>query len=196
MEKLIDEYQKKSAAYKWMHEQEARKYYRYTKFFNISSIIITTSSATITPYFSGEANSLTNTILFKTIVPIILYLVAIFNGLQEYLKVEKIAEKHSISAENYGNLYDKIKETMSFETNTTEDPDLLKDFCKYVCREYKNIKSSSPNVSQKTIDSFESRIGKISEPEDISTVLVASSDSMSESQRIKYELQRYMVNNF
>lgn len=150
IEKILIEQKNKCGAYKWMHELECDHLSKINKTMNITNIAIVSISAT--------ASIITNDLEFKghfainIIYPIMLYITTVISSLQHFLNYEKLSEKHRTASIRYTALYNNIKRVLSLDENQRQEANT---YFEWVNKEYDNIFSSSPDISQTTILKFE-----------------------------------------
>ena len=106
-EKLIISIGENSASYKWMHERCSN----YNKrIYNITSIFLIILSSTLSAEtFIPDKNSNLGLIITKQII---VYLITVISILQNFLKSEEFAEKHSTAAGEFSKLYHDIQQQM------------------------------------------------------------------------------------
>lgn len=223
IENILTEQQNKCAAYKWMHEFECDILSNRNKWLNIINIIIVSFSATgsiITNDLYFNDNRSLN--IFNIIYPVFLYITTVISSLQHFLNYQKEAEKHRTASIRYTALYNNIKRMLILDTVQRQQ---VNNYFTWVNKEYDNIFSSSPDISSSTINKFKLNFnteislktdntnGKIPE-------IVISNDfdlnvnknendndnndedfvnvnhDVSETEKLKYELDRFMVYSY
>ena len=187
----------------WLQQFECAKYSLYNKIINITSIVVTS--------FTATSSVVVNTIDNKT-VPIIkviqtgnvilLYTASMLTALQHFLDYEKKAESHRTSSVRFNNLANNIKRTLVLDT---DDKKILEDYYKFALNEYDTISGSSPDISFKSLNSFKKSFGV--ELKTLDNVVLSSdpiyirSDSIisktdSKEESIRYEIDRFLVNSY
>ena len=106
-EKLIISIGENSASYKWMHERCSN----YNKrIYNITSIILIILSSTLSAGTFIPDN--TSNLGFNITKQLIVYLITVISILQNFLKSEEYAEKHTTAAGEFNKLYHDIQQQM------------------------------------------------------------------------------------
>ncbi len=201
--KQLEEYQNKCGGYSWMHEKECKRLTRNNKILNITSIALVSFTATgsiVSDNFREaflDANRMAFRIL-NIVYIILLYFSAFLNSLSQYFNYEKEAEKHRTSGIRYTALYNNIKRNLAVDL---ESPRIDQEYFLWSTKEYDSIFSSSPDISSKIIKDFEKNFVKeIFEDK----IYIMKNDGIVDesfiqamnSEKFKYELERFMVNNY
>ncbi len=213
-EEILSEQKQKCIGYKWMHEEETEKYSTRNKWFNIVSIIVVSATATSTSITgTAEVNNIGDMYISITriIYPIILYLTAILNSLQHFLNYEKLAEQHRTSSLRYNLLYNNINRMLALEPQQRQ---LVNDYFTWCNKEYDNLFQSSPDISKNTVDLFNKefktslvnhvKLNCNNKNDCTDTVVIMDNVNTNtnttintlETERIKYDLDRFMVNSY
>lgn len=218
LEKALLKHKKNCLAYKWMHEQECFRYYKRNKILNIISIIVT--------FIVGLTSIITDNLLidlhldeFKFIInsiitPFFLFMVSFINGIQQNSKFEQQAEHHNLANIRYNALYSNIDRMLTINKEDRQEP---VDYFKWVNDQYDNLGLSSPIICTKIKEQFIKKFGCTLEQIDldnynkdnvnIQTDSVINIDTLQdkgknnnhlnlETERSKYELERFMMESF
>lgn len=216
IEEILIQQQNKCAAYKWLHEADCNILSKRNKFLSITTIMIVSFSATVSTITADIGNKESKLIMYIQIIyPIFLYLSAIISSLQQFLNYEKEAEKHRTSSIRYTALYNNIKRMLTLEPEQRQH---VYNYFTWVNKEYDNIFTSSPSILSSTVNIFEKKFktdfsslkndiennDKIFEneaEESHSEIIIMneienSTPIETETERLKYELDRFMINSY
>ena len=160
-EKLIISIGENSASYKWMHERCSN----YNKrIYNITSIFLIILSSTLSAEtFIPDKNSNLGLSITKQII---VYLITVISILQNFLKSEEFAEKHSTAAGEFSKLYHDIQQQMcrfrrdrydaskyvsncltKYDSLIITHPDINKWVIRNFKRTFKNSNISVPDIT-------------------------------------------------
>lgn len=201
LENVLLEQKHKCSSYKWIHEEENKKYKTRNTYLNIITIVFVSSTATASSIAAtvdiSEYRMYNN--IINILFPIILYITAILNSIQEFLKYEKQSEKHKLAAIRYTALYNNINRMLSLEPSQRQSPT---DYFLWATKEYDNINSSSPSISRNISSKYEKKFGLISsiincnnDEKDMNIVKI-DNYTIDQSERFKYEAERFVLNSF
>ena len=145
-EKLIISIGENSAAYKWMHERCSN----YNKrIYNITSIFLIILSSTLSAEtFIPDKNSNLGLSITKQII---VYLITVISILQNFLKSEEFAEKHSTAAGEFSKLYHDIQQQMCRFRRDRYDASKYVSNC---LTKYDSLIITHPDINKWVISNF------------------------------------------
>lgn len=203
VEKILIKQYNKCAAYKWMHDYDSDSITSRNKILNIVSILLVSVSATssiATNNFSND-NKWISTI--NIIYPILLYLSTVISSIQHFLNYEKEAEKHFTASIRYNALYNNIVRMLALEVSQRQQAD---DYFNWATKEYDNIFSSSPDISDTAQEKFKKQfninfndefsLNNTKDERVVEVLELKDSKPLTDSEKLKYELDRFMVNSY
>ncbi len=209
VEAVLLEQQKNCAVYKWIHERDSSILQKRNTYISITTIIIVSLSATVSTFTANISPS--DNLYYLTVVRIInsviLYISAVLSALQQFLKYEKEAEKHKATSTKYTALYNNIKRMLSLDPSERQN---VANYFTWVNKEYDSILNGSPDVLSGSVEEFYKIFGvnfteetgedikvNINNMEDI---IEGNDEEVSEIQnetnRLRYELERYVQNSY
>lgn len=202
--KHLDEYKERITVSKWLHDNEVKRYAFFNNLFNVSSIVITSLSASLSAITGQNTYNREFASVIGIINPIMLSVIATFNGIQHFFSLEKIVENHRTVSTKYLNLYNKIKETSLEDDQQSNE---IKDFCKFVTTEFENIKNGAPHISTSSIQLLKKHNSKLvtyvaNTVDSQSEIKIEIEDNKSKDNEVqidtikKFNLDRYMIHNF
>lgn len=145
-EKLIISIGENSASYKWMHERCSN----YNKrIYNITSIFLIILSSTLSAEtFIPDKNSNLGLSITKQII---VYLITVISILQNFLKSEEFAEKHSTAAGEFSKLYHDIQQQMCRFRRDRYDASKYVSNC---LTKYDSLIITHPDINKWVISNF------------------------------------------
>ncbi len=194
VEKILIKQYNKCAAYKWMHDYDSDHISIRNKRLNILSILLVSISATTSLVTNNSIMHHTLTVIINITYPVLLYISTVISSLQHFLNYEKEAEKHRTASIRYNALYNNVVRMLALEVSQRQQ---VNDYFNWATKEYDNIFSSSPDISDKAKEEFKKQFNVNIEEETVEVVtLKDTTKPLSESEKIKYELERFMVNSY
>jgi hypothetical protein len=200
IETALLDYQIKCSQSSWLQNFECARYSLYNKIINITSIIITSVTATTSVIINSfENKNGTEFKVVETTMTILLYFTAILTSLQHFLDYEKKTETHRTSSVRFNNLANNIKRTLVLDT---EDQKTLEEYFKWVSGEYDNISGASPTLSLSSLNEFKKNFGM--EIKTLDNMVLSnelnlgdsSTNSETKEAAIRYEIDRFLVNSY
>lgn len=207
VEQILTNQYNKCASYKWMHDYDCDNISRRNKNLNIISILLVSISATTSLATNNtlQNNSWVNVI--NVIYPILLYISTVISSLQHFLNYEKEAEKHRTASIRYNALYNNVVRMLALDISERQE---VNDYFNWATKEYDNIFSSSPDISDTSKEKFKKEFNV--NYEDFKTVKqnktvinvekedeilsLQTSKTLTEPEKLKYELDRFMINSY
>lgn len=145
-EKIIISIGENAASYKWMHEQCAFYHKSIHNFISILMIVLTTSLSAEITIISSNNNETLN--IIKQLVTYILTTVTV---LQNFLKSQKLSEKHLIASNDFSKLYHDIQQQMCmFRRDRINATKYISDCLKL----YDSLIINHPDISKYVINKF------------------------------------------
>ena len=145
-EKLIISIGENSASYKWMHERCSN----YNKrIYNITSIILIILSSTLSAETFIPDN--TSNLGFNITKQLIVYLITVISILQNFLKSEEYAEKHTTAAGEFNKLYHDIQQQMCRFRRDRHDASKYVSNC---LTKYDSLIITHPDINKWVIRNF------------------------------------------
>lgn len=206
--------QNKCFEYSESHENDGKKYSRQNTILNITTIIITSSVATLTTSTSALEKGSSGSMAVVVTSSFLLYVSAVLTSVQQFLNFEKLSEKHKLASLKFISLGNNIKKFLAVEELEQQD---IKNYFKWATDTYEQILfSSSMDANSNDVGNIEiqhgnklinpfspnvnSNIIDINLPEDTNNTDNSEStniiSSMRNNEKMKYELERFNVNSF
>lgn len=200
VEKILTKQKNKCAAYKWMHDYDSDSITVINKRMNIISILLVSVSATTSLATNNSSQDNKWIFVINIVYPILLYISTVISSLQHFLNYEKEAEKHRTASLRYNALYNNISRILALEVQQRQQ---VNDYFNWATKEYDNIFSSSPDISDVAkgkfkkefninIDDFYSNTSN----KVVEVLTLKDTHPLPEHEKIKYELERFMVNSY
>lgn len=202
IEKILTKQYNKCAAYKWMHDYDSDNIASRNKILNIISILLVSVSATTSLATNNSSQHNTWIYVINIVYPVLLYISTVISSLQHFLNYEKESEKHRTASLRYNALYNNIVRMLALEVSHRQKVD---DYFNWATKEYDNIFSSSPDISNISKEKFKKQFNKnIDDFTENNTInnsvvevlTVKDIQPLTDSEKLKYELDRFMVNSY
>lgn len=202
VEKILTKQYNKCAAYKWMHDYDSDSITVRNKRLNILSILLVSVSATTSLATNNASQENAWIFVINIVYPVLLYISTVISSLQHFLNYEKEAEKHRTASLRYNALYNNLVRMLALEVTQRQQ---VNDYFNWVTKEYDNIFSSSPDISDIAKGKFKKEFniniddfGMSNHTADkvVEVLTLTEIKPLTESEKIKYELERFMVNSY
>jgi hypothetical protein len=133
---------RKSLSYKIMHEDASTLFNKYDRVFSIISI----SLATLTATGSLGSETFNDSVIYRVMVAIILYLIAFITAINSYFNWARVSEKHKIYSLKFLWLHNQIYNQLSLKIDDRDDGYY---YMKWVDDEFDNYLSENPTIPSK-----------------------------------------------
>lgn len=147
-EKLIISIGENSASYKWMHEKSNTFYGLTNSILSILLVVFSTGLSIQTVVPDEEIYKDMPLYVLRTVFT---YVVTILSVVQNFLKYEKLAEKHKNSAVTFGLLYHDIQKQMCMYRSERRNAAI---YLSEVLKKYDNLILSSPTINHYILKNF------------------------------------------
>lgn len=124
---------------KELHDKATTFYYNFDNVISILSIII----LTITGTTSVATISLNDDLAIKIIISIILYIIAVIDGIKKFTNPAQKHILHINAAKSYSNLHHNIQKQLVLESSQRQN---AKDYIGWITRELDNLDNSTPDI--------------------------------------------------
>lgn len=150
--KTLLSWKRKIHKQEWAHRFESQTQLTINTSLGIITLILAAIMSTLPniPNFDAE--------LLKIIIPIGAAIIAIFSGLQTFLKPSEISEKCRIKSEQFESLRHQLQELIEFTAVTASDKEFEKNLSSFRMK-WDNI--GTMNVSNKNFNKAEYQIKKL-----------------------------------
>lgn len=197
VEKILTKQYNKCAAYKWMHDYDSDSITIRNKTLNIVSILLVSVSATTSLATNNASQDNYWIYTINIVYPVLLYISTVISSLQHFLNYEKEAEKHRTASLRYNALYNNVVRMLALEVSQRQQ---VNDYFNWATKEYDNIFSSSPDISDiaklKFKKDFNINIEDNGQDKVVEVLTLTEIKPLTESEKLKYELDRFMVNSY
>jgi hypothetical protein len=149
-EQLLKSWAEKASCYRWMHDKSSKFYLNKNNKLGIPSMILSlVAGASIFSTINIQNEEFE--IGFKTVIGLLNLSAAILSGLQNFLNLPSLIEKHHASSINFSNYYRNIVAEISMpESKRTNALNFVKT-CK---TEFNKLIHNAPDIPNHIIDSF------------------------------------------
>jgi hypothetical protein len=138
----IQKQKRESLSYKLMHEDASSLFNKYDRVFSIISI----SLATLTATGSLGSETFNDSVIYRVMVAIILYLIAFLTAINGYFNWARVSEKHKIYSLKFLWLHNQIYNELSLKINDRDDGYY---YMNWVDDEFDNYLSENPTIPSK-----------------------------------------------
>lgn len=152
-EKLLKMWAEKASGYRWMHSRAEIYYDKKSKLIGIPSIILNTLAGTT--LFATMNNS--DSYYFQVGIGITMMLTSILTGVQNFLGLEKRAEKHRAASGLFSNYVRDIAAELSLPPYERVD---ARDYVKICRMGYGKLIRESPQIPDEIINKFNQTFSK------------------------------------
>lgn len=182
-EKILEEWADKAQCFEWMHNKTHNIYKKKNGYYTIPVIIISTITGTAN--FAQERIPDEYVSMYVMIIGSLNILAGILTTIYQYLKISELNESNRVAYLSWGKFYRDVKTELSKHPLDRMRP---KELLKLSKNEYDRLVEISPPISQKIIDSFNSKINKensstLRKPEICDIITATKSYQMSDLER-------------
>jgi hypothetical protein len=142
IEKMIHTHGLKSGCYKLMHEKSSSYYNKCDKVISIVSIILVTLTAT----GSVSTATMNDSMLYRILIGIILYIIAFITAMKEFLNLTQLTEKHRLYSMRFSALNNNIQSQLALDQDDRQDG---RDYIGWINTEMDNLLVSNPTIPSK-----------------------------------------------
>ena len=153
MENLMKDWGEKAAGLRFMHENSASNWKKFSDRLSLSSIFITCIASTLS-LIATNINSDENKNIFLYSVGGIGLISTLLQSLKKFYNAEEKAADHFIISKQYGSYYRNLTLQLGM---TRFDRDSCEVLTNWALKEYERLQQDSPAISNKSINLFKNK---------------------------------------
>ena len=183
--------QKKCFMYSDMYIETSKKHSTKNTWFNIVNIVITGGIATLTASAGSMDKEGISYTVISVISPLLLYVSATLNSIQQFLNFEKLSEKDRTLAIRFASLGNNIKRFLCVEELEKQDK---VEYFKWVNTTFEELMNKTTYLERQLSDENIPSIHE--EPNDVYKIYEDTENLNNDMARIKYETDRFITDSY